>query len=204
MAEKIVVFGAGATGRGHVGLLAWQAGFEIVFVDKKLPLVDALRRQGRYTVRIFGEQTQEIVVSGYRVYHSLDRAAVAEEIRDARLVLTAVFDQNLADVAETLALGIAACARAGRTAALNCIACENMMDSSTQLGPARPHAPWRRGACLVRGERRLSRLHDQPRRPPPRARSAADRHRRLQRMDRAARIVPRREAGGACGPGIGR
>jgi mannitol-1-phosphate 5-dehydrogenase len=134
MAEKIVVFGAGATGRGHVGLLAWQAGFEIVFVDKKMPLVEALRRPGRYTVRIFGEKTQEIVVSGYRVYHSLDRAAIAEEIRDARLVLTAVFDQNLADVAETLALGIVACARAGRTTPLNCIACENMMDSSTQVG----------------------------------------------------------------------
>ncbi len=35
MTGKIVVFGAGATGRGHVGLLSWQAGFEIVFVDKE-------------------------------------------------------------------------------------------------------------------------------------------------------------------------
>ncbi len=134
MTDKIVLFGAGATGRGHVGLLAWQAGFEIVFVDEKTPLVEALRRQGRYTVKIFGDQPQEIVVSGYRVHHSLDRAAVAEEIRDARLVLTAVFDQNLHDVAKTLALGISACACAGRTTPLNCIACENMMDSSTQLG----------------------------------------------------------------------
>ena len=73
-------------------------------------------------------------MSGYRVYHSLERAAIAEEIRDARLVLTAVFDQNLPDVAQTIALGIAACARAGRTTPLNCIACENMMDSSTTLG----------------------------------------------------------------------
>ena len=79
-------------------------------------------------------RSQEIVVSGYRVYHSLDRAAIAEEIRDAGLVLTAVFDQNLPDVAQTIALGISACARAGRTTPLNCIACENMMDSSTQLG----------------------------------------------------------------------
>jgi mannitol-1-phosphate 5-dehydrogenase len=134
MAEKIVVFGAGASGRGHVGLLAWQAGFEIVFVDKKAALVDALRRQGRYTVTLYGRQCQEIVASGYRVYHWLERAAVAEEIRDARLVLTAVFDQNLPDVARTIALGIAACARAGRRAPLNCIACENMMDSSTTLG----------------------------------------------------------------------
>jgi mannitol-1-phosphate 5-dehydrogenase len=134
MAEKIVVFGAGATGRGHVGLLAWQAGFDIVFVDIKIPLVEALRRQGSYTVNLFGERPQTIVVSGYRVYHSLERAAIAEEVRDARLVLTAVFDQNLPDVAETVALGIAACNRAGRPAPLNCIACENMMDSSTKLG----------------------------------------------------------------------
>ena len=134
MAEKIVVFGAGATGRGHVGLLAWQAGFEIVFVDKKPELVDALKRQGRYAVKLYGQRFQELVVSGYRVHDSLDRAAIAEEIRDAALVLTAVFDQNLADAAETIALGISACARSGRGAPLNCIACENMMDSSTQLG----------------------------------------------------------------------
>jgi mannitol-1-phosphate 5-dehydrogenase len=134
MTEKIVVFGAGATGRGHVGLLAWQAGFEMVFIDKKPDLVDALRRAGRYTVKLYGEKTQEIAVTGFRAYHSHEREAIAEEIRDSALVLTAVFDQNLADVAETIALGMAACARTGRKTPLNCIACENMMDSSTVLG----------------------------------------------------------------------
>jgi mannitol-1-phosphate 5-dehydrogenase len=134
MSNKIVVFGAGATGRGHVGLLAWQAGFEIVFVDKKPELVDALKAAGRYTVNIYGSGLQEIVVSGYRVYHSSDRQAIAEEIRDAALVLTAVFDQNLVDVAETIALGVAERHRSGRNEPLNCIACENMMDSSSQLG----------------------------------------------------------------------
>jgi mannitol-1-phosphate 5-dehydrogenase len=134
MAEKIVVFGAGATGRGHVGLLAWQAGFEIVLVDKKPELVDALKRQGRYTVKLYGERFQEIAVSGYRAYHSLERAAIAEEIPGAALVLTAVFDQNLSDAAQTIALGLSASTRAGRSEPLNCIACENMMDSSTQLG----------------------------------------------------------------------
>jgi mannitol-1-phosphate 5-dehydrogenase len=134
MTEKIIVFGAGATGRGHVGLLAWQAGFEMVFIDKKPELVDALRRAGRYAVKLYGEETREISVSGFRAYHSGERKAIADEIRDAALVLTAVFDQNLADVAETIALGISACARTGRKMPLNCIACENMMDSSTVLG----------------------------------------------------------------------
>lgn len=134
MSEKIVVFGAGATGRGHVGLLAWQAGCEIVFVDKKAELVDALRRAGAYTVRLFGQGAQELTVRGYRVYHHEERQAIAEEIRDAALVLTAVFDQNLSDVARTLALAVSECRRSGRVRPLNAIACENMMDSSSALG----------------------------------------------------------------------
>jgi mannitol-1-phosphate 5-dehydrogenase len=134
MPDKIVVFGAGATGRGHVGLLAWQAGFETVFVDKKPELVDALRRAGRYTVKLYGRGVQEIEVGGYRTYFYEERRAIAEEIRDAALVLTAVFDQNLADVARTIALACSECRTTGRTRPLNCIACENMMDSSSTLG----------------------------------------------------------------------
>lgn len=134
MADKIVVFGAGATGRGHVGLLAWQAGCDMVFVDRNPELVDLLVGRRQYTVELYGERLQEIAVSGYRAYHSQERAAIADEIRNASLVLTAVFDQNLPDVAQTIALGISACARVHRTRPLNCIACENMMDSSTTLG----------------------------------------------------------------------
>ncbi len=134
MAEKVVVFGAGATGRGHVGLLAWQAGFEIVFVDKKPELLEVLSRTGQYLVKLHGQRCQEITVSGYRVYHHLDRVRVADEIRDAALILTAVFDQNLPDVAQTISQGVSACRRADRVRPLNCIACENMMDSSSTLG----------------------------------------------------------------------
>jgi mannitol-1-phosphate 5-dehydrogenase len=134
MAEKIVVFGAGATGRGHVGLLAWQAGFEVVFVDKKPDLVTLLQQAGHYTVRLYGSGVQEIDVSGYRVFHAHERQAIAQEVAGAALVLTAVFDDNLADVALTLALAATLCRLQGRTAPLNCIACENMMDSSSALG----------------------------------------------------------------------
>ncbi len=134
MNGKIVVFGAGATGRGHVGLLAWQAGFEIVFVEKNPELVELLRRSGTYRVRIFGETCQEISVSGYRVIHSEERQAIADEIAGSALVLTAVFDQNLADVAATIALAVKSCREKKRQQPLNCIACENMMDSSSALG----------------------------------------------------------------------
>ncbi|MBI4581615.1 MAG: mannitol-1-phosphate 5-dehydrogenase, partial [Planctomycetes bacterium] len=98
MEDRIVLFGAGATGRGHVGLLAWQAGFEMVFVDRKPELVQALIRAHRYTVKLFGgPRCQEIEVSGFWAYDHEQRRHIADAIVEAALVLTAVFDQNLAD-----------------------------------------------------------------------------------------------------------
>ena len=135
MSGKIVLFGAGATGRGHVGLLAWQAGLDVVFVDKDTTLVETLQRAGHYTVRLFGGgQPQTVDVTGWRVHHNEQRDEIAREIFDADLVLTAVFDPNLPDVAHTLARAVKLARAAGRRRTLNCLACENMMDSSSTLG----------------------------------------------------------------------
>jgi mannitol-1-phosphate 5-dehydrogenase len=130
---KVVVFGAGATGRGHVGLLVWQAGCDVLFVDRDPALVAALRETGRYRVRLYGAELQDVAVAGLRASHAEARSEIAAEIAHADLVLTAVFDQNLADVAATLALAVTVCRQAERTAPLNVIACENMMDSSSVL-----------------------------------------------------------------------
>jgi mannitol-1-phosphate 5-dehydrogenase len=138
MSGKIVVFGAGATGRTTVGLTVWQAGYELVLVDKKPDLVKLLQQSGRYTVRLYGgpsgpDEYQDVTVTGYRAYYYQERQAIAQEIVTADLVFTAVIDYNLADVAQTVALAAAACREAGRDRPLNFIACENMMDSSTSL-----------------------------------------------------------------------
>ncbi len=122
-----------------MGFLAWQAGYELVFVDKNPLLVTSLREAGAYRVRLFGGGRapggyHEEKVAGFRVIHANERDLVAQEIVEAALVLTAVFDQNLPDVAETVALGARACRKAGRNEPLNVIACENMMDSSSVLG----------------------------------------------------------------------
>ncbi len=135
MTGRVVVFGAGAAGRGLIGLLFSRAGYDIVFVDIKDELVAALKRHGRYDVllhRIAGGQ-ETAGVSGFSVYRASDREAIAAEIATADLVLTAVFAQNLPDVARTVALGVGRCRAAGREQPLNCIACENMKKSSSTL-----------------------------------------------------------------------
>ena len=73
MEDKIVVFGAGATGRGHIGLLAWQAGYKIIFVDKDAELVSTLQKAGKYTVSLCGEKNRNIMVTDFKVHHSEDR-----------------------------------------------------------------------------------------------------------------------------------
>jgi mannitol-1-phosphate 5-dehydrogenase len=135
LGRKAVVFGAGAAGRGLIGLLFSQAGYDLTFVDIRADLVAALRESGGYRVlihRLEGGGAEQ-AVRGFRVLHGADREAVAREIVEAQLALTAVFPQNLPDVAETVALGIERCHLAGRRRPLNCIACENMKNSSSVL-----------------------------------------------------------------------
>lgn len=132
----IIVFGAGAAGKGLIGLLFSQAGYNVTFVDIKDDLVKQLRDAGRYQVLIHNlDGTQEeCSVEGFHVLHARDRENIARKMIHTDLVLTAVFAQNLPDVAQTIALGVSQCRNTGRSNPINCIACENMKNSSSTLG----------------------------------------------------------------------
>ena len=47
---KAVHFGAGNIGRGFVGLLLHEGGYELVFSDVSAPLVEAINAVSEYTV----------------------------------------------------------------------------------------------------------------------------------------------------------
>ena len=132
---KAVVFGAGATGRGHVGLLVWQTGAQMAFADIDEGLIGRLQKAGGYRVNLHdGRTCQSLDVQGARFLAAQEREKVAREIIEADLVLTSVFDQNLSDVAITVAQAARLCRQAGRAVALNFVACENMQNSSSTLG----------------------------------------------------------------------
>ena len=52
---KAVHFGAGNIGRGFVGLLLHEGGYDLVFSDVAAPLVDAINEVDEYTVHEVGE-----------------------------------------------------------------------------------------------------------------------------------------------------
>ena len=95
---KIVIIGAGRTGRGFIGRLLAEGGAEFTFVDKDAALVDALNAQGCYDVHFFGDVRLPFSVAGYQACTWQDA-----DLTDAELIFTAVGGSNLADVGHSLA-----------------------------------------------------------------------------------------------------
>jgi mannitol-1-phosphate 5-dehydrogenase len=129
-----VIFGAGNVGRGFLGQLFSESGYEVVFVDVDEPLIAALRDRQAYTIRLVdNDGTAEVNVSPVRAYHADEREAIARELAGASLAATAVGVRALPHIAPLVAAGIALRApggEAGYPPALNIIVCENMKQAA--------------------------------------------------------------------------
>ncbi|MGW9630793.1 mannitol-1-phosphate 5-dehydrogenase [Agromyces sp. NPDC055520] len=130
---KAVHFGAGNIGRGFVGLLLHEAGYEIVFADVAAPLIDALASSERYTVHEVGEGGRDRVVDGYRAVNSAtDASALAIELETADLATTAVGPSILRFIAPHLVAALRA-RSAADAAPLTIMACENAINATDLL-----------------------------------------------------------------------
>ena len=142
-AKKAVIFGAGNIGRGFLGQLLTESGYEVVFVEINRQLVDRLNQQGSYTLRMVNnELIEDLTIAPVRAVDGRDEKAVAREIVAADLLATAVGVRALPQVAPVIALGVARRAAAGVGTPLNIIICENLKDASQVLrGMVQEHLP---------------------------------------------------------------
>ncbi len=130
---RSVHFGAGNIGRGFIGQLLNQAGYETTFVDIQEKIVAALKKEQRYDVILADESQEHILVDRVTALHSQDDAdAVVEQLASADLITIAVGPNVLPVISKILADGLAARAQAG-AAPVNVIACENMVGGSEAL-----------------------------------------------------------------------
>ncbi|MCR8642792.1 mannitol-1-phosphate 5-dehydrogenase [Paenibacillus sp. N1-5-1-14] len=129
---RAVHFGAGNIGRGFIGLLLRDAGYDVCFVDVNQEIIDEINRRGEYVVAIADQSREEIVVTGVKGVNSLDEAAVISAIAEADLVTTAVGPNILARIAPTIRKAIMERLTHSQKP-LNVIACENMVGGSTIL-----------------------------------------------------------------------
>jgi len=129
---KAVHFGAGNIGRGFVGLILHNAGYEVVFADVNAELIDAIAASDSYLVTEVGEGAQEWTVDNYRALNSATHEAnVIAEIATADIVTTAVGPNVLRFVAPLIAAAIAA--RSTDLGPLAVMACENAINATDLL-----------------------------------------------------------------------
>ncbi|MFG6502832.1 mannitol-1-phosphate 5-dehydrogenase [Microbacterium sp. P05] len=129
---KAVHFGAGNIGRGFVGLLLHQGGYELVFSDVAAPLVDAINAATEYTVHEVGEGGVDTVVTGFRAINSAtDTQALVDEVSGANVVTTAVGPTILKFVAPHIVAGLAL--RDPASPPLQVMACENAIGATDLL-----------------------------------------------------------------------
>lgn len=132
---KAVHFGAGNIGRGFVGLLLHEAGYEVVFADVADALISQLAEADSYSVHEVGEHPAVRTVDNFRAVNSgTQEAQLIEEIATADIVTTAVGPHILKFVAPAIAKGIAA--RAPELAPLQVMACENAINATDILRDA--------------------------------------------------------------------
>lgn len=129
---KAVHFGAGNIGRGFVGLLLHEGGYELVFSDVAATLVDAINAHSSYTVHEVGEGGTDKVVTGFRAINSATHPdAVIDEIAVANVVTTAVGPTILKFVAPLVLSGLAL--RDPSSPPLQVMACENAINATDLL-----------------------------------------------------------------------
>ncbi|MFE4710657.1 mannitol-1-phosphate 5-dehydrogenase [Paenibacillus sp. NPDC056722] len=130
---KAVHFGAGNIGRGFIGLLLSQAGYEVTFVDVNEAFVSQLKQRGEYPVTLASEGQETVIVRNVTALSSVTHGdEVAAAIADADLVTTAVGVSILKHIAGAVAEGITR-RLAGSSSPLHVIACENAIGGSAQL-----------------------------------------------------------------------
>ena len=129
-----VVFGAGSVGRGFLGQLFSESGYQVVFVDVDDVLVKALNEAGAYTLRLASPQkTEDIKIGPVRAVDGRNVEAAAAEVARAEILATAVGARALAAIAKPMAAGFALRWKTGQSRPQNVILAENLHDAPEQL-----------------------------------------------------------------------
>ena len=130
--KKAIQFGAGNIGRGFIGAILSENGYEVCFADINGSIINALNESKEYILEVVGKECKEIKIKNVKGVLS-NSDAVYNEILEAELITTAVGPNVLKIIAKTLAEAIKIRKRHETKSFLNIIACENMIEGSTFL-----------------------------------------------------------------------
>lgn len=130
---KAIMYGAGSIGRGFIGALLSEIGYEVVFIDVNDQLVNTINRKKTYPQIIMKKEQEIHWIRNIRAVNGNDQNAVCDEIADADLLATAVGASVLEKIAPVIAQGLMKRWDKDPENALDLLICENLMDADVLL-----------------------------------------------------------------------
>ena len=132
--KKAIQYGAGNIGRGFIGQLFSQSGYEVVFIDVNKEIVEKLNFERTYPVRIIsGNENKDLHIENVRAVDGSDLEKVTDEISNADIMATAVGVNIIPRIIKPIVLGLKKRWLSGNMQPLNIIICENLMDANKYI-----------------------------------------------------------------------
>lgn len=130
---KAVMYGGGNIGRGFIGALFSQSGYELVFIDVNDQVVSALSKEQRYPVRfVSNEKYEDIWIEGVTAVHGNDSQAAENAIAECDIMATAVGSRALEYIVPNIVNGLRRRWTMTKNP-FNIIICENLLNADEFL-----------------------------------------------------------------------
>ena len=131
--KQAVMYGGGNIGRGFVGALLSQSGYEVTFIDVAEAVVNDLQQRRTYPVRyVSSEGHQDVWIENVTAVNGNDTAAAANVIANCDIMATAVGARILKFIVPNIVAGLRQRWQSNG-GPLNIIICENLMDANKVL-----------------------------------------------------------------------
>ena len=130
---KAVMYGGGNIGRGFIGALLSQSGYEVTFIDVAEPVVAALQENRKYPLRYVSTHGhRDVWIENVTAVNGNDAEAASDVIANCDIMATAVGARILKFIVPNIVAGLRKRWAKG-SKPLNIIICENLMDANLVL-----------------------------------------------------------------------
>lgn len=129
---KAVHFGAGSIGRGFIGDLLFESGYEITFVDIDEKIIKQINRTNSYDLFIIEDDYHKKSIYNVQAVSSFEEDTVTTKIMEADIITTSVWADNLSKIAPSILKGLRVRQQEGKPK-INIITCENALGNSDLL-----------------------------------------------------------------------
>ncbi len=130
---KAVMYGAGNIGRGFIGALFSQTGYDVTFIDVAKDVVDQLNKENQYPIRIISnEGSTDEWIKNVSAIDGNDVESVSNAIADCDILATSVGSRVLPFIVPNIVAGIRKRFEQNKPP-LDILICENLMDANVIL-----------------------------------------------------------------------